>query len=83
MSDGEYHATREGLRASGLDHTPMAPDSQPTPGAAPWERFSAPPPDDSGLHRWQAEPPAEPKGPRKSAPKGRMSRRRRRSVSPT
>ncbi len=59
MGDGEYHATRDGLRASGLDDTPMTQDSQPTPGAAPWERFSMPA-DDSGLHRWHALPPAEP-----------------------
>ena len=62
MGDGEYHATRAGLRASGLDDTPMTQDSQPTPGAAPWERFSMPA-DDSGLHRWHALPPAEPAEP--------------------
>ncbi len=62
MGDGEYHATRAGLRASGLDDTPMTQDSQPTPGAAPWERFSMPA-DDSGLRRWHASPPAEPAEP--------------------
>jgi LCP family protein required for cell wall assembly len=59
MGDGEYHATRDGLRASGPDDTPMTPGPHPTPGAAPWERFSIPA-DDSGLHRWHAEPPTEP-----------------------
>src|SRR6202045_637678 len=49
MSDGGTDATR------GHRRTP-----QPTPGAAPWERFAQPPPDHS-VHRWQAEPaPDEP-----------------------
>jgi len=43
MSDGKHDATRDHRRSS---------------GAAPWERFSAPPLGD-GAHRWQAEPPVE------------------------
>jgi LCP family protein required for cell wall assembly len=43
MSDGKHDATRDRRRAS---------------GAAPWERFSAPSPDD-GAYRWQAEPAVE------------------------
>ena len=56
MSDGKHDATLDHRRASGA-----AGNDQPIPptlGAAPWERFSAPSPDD-GAHRWQAEPPVE------------------------
>ena len=56
MSDGEHDATLDHQRASGA-----ASDDQritPTLGATPWERFSAPSPDD-GAHRWQAEQPVE------------------------
>jgi LCP family protein required for cell wall assembly len=52
MSDGDTDATPDHRR------TP-----QPTLGAAPWERFSEPPPD-HGVHRWQTEPaPSEPEEP--------------------
>ena len=48
MSDAEDDATRGRRRAPGLSSL----------GAAPWERFLDPPPDDS-LHRWQPEPVIE------------------------
>ena len=56
MSDGEHDATLDRGRGSGAasDDQPIAP----TLGAAPWERFSAPSPDD-GAHRWQVEPRVE------------------------
>jgi LCP family protein required for cell wall assembly len=56
MSDGKHDATLDCGRASSANSgdQPIAP----TPGAAPWERFSAPSPDD-GAPRWQAEPPVE------------------------
>jgi LCP family protein required for cell wall assembly len=47
MSDAEDDATRRRRRASDSRHGSL--------GAAPWERFFEPPPDDS-LHRWQPEP---------------------------
>jgi LCP family protein required for cell wall assembly len=51
MSDGEVDATLGPRRGS---H-----DRQPASfGAAPWERFTEPPADDS-IHRWQVEPPTE------------------------
>jgi LCP family protein required for cell wall assembly len=56
MSDARHDATLDHRRASGA-----ASDDQrntPTLGAAPWERLSAPSPDD-GADRWQAEPLAE------------------------
>src|SRR5271156_4290153 len=46
MSDGEDDATLDG------------PKRRPTSGAAPWERFSQPPCNDS-VHRWQADLPIE------------------------
>jgi LCP family protein required for cell wall assembly len=56
MSDGKHDATLDRGRGSGAasDDQPIAP----TLGAAPWERFSAPSPDD-GAHRWQVEPRVE------------------------
>jgi LCP family protein required for cell wall assembly len=56
MSDGKHDATLGHGRASSArsGDQPIAA----TPGAAPWERFSAPSPDD-GAHRSQAEPPVE------------------------
>ncbi|HEY0228943.1 MAG TPA: LCP family protein [Mycobacterium sp.] len=53
MSDGDRGATRGSERASGAGQLIAS-----SPSAAPWERFSEPPPDDN-LHRWQAEPPVE------------------------
>ncbi|WP_068179222.1 LCP family protein [Mycobacterium sp. UM_CSW] len=47
MGDGGTDATR------GHRRTP-----QPTPGAAPWERFAQPPSDHS-VHRWLTEPAAD------------------------
>src|ERR1700734_7018 len=60
MSDAEDYAARDRRRTSGAapDH-PSAADLPSTLGAAPWERFFEPPPDDS-LHRWQPEPVVEP-----------------------
>ncbi len=47
MSDADKDATPDDRRASDARR------------AAPWERFSEPPPDHN-LHRWQPHPPAEP-----------------------
>lgn len=55
MSDGEHDATRNGRHAPGeahARHIPAAPSR--SLGAAPWERFFEPPPDD-GLHLWQPD----------------------------
>jgi LCP family protein required for cell wall assembly len=57
MSDGEVDATL-GHRRGSRDRQPPGPTSPVALGAAPWERFSGPPCDDS-VHRWQVEPPAE------------------------
>ena len=46
MSDGDDDATLDG------------PNRRATSGAAPWERFSEPPCNDS-VHRWQADLPVE------------------------
>jgi LCP family protein required for cell wall assembly len=54
MSDGEVDAT-PGRRRPPRDSQPATPA---TLSAAPWERFSEPPADES-VHRWQIEPPAE------------------------
>lgn len=55
MSDGENDATRNGRHAPGEVHVQRIPvGPSPSLGAAPWERFFEPPPDDS-LHRWQPE----------------------------
>ena len=51
MSDAEDDATPGVRRAPG--------DPSPALGAAPWERFFEPPPDDN-VHRWQAEALIEP-----------------------
>jgi LCP family protein required for cell wall assembly len=60
MSDAEDDAARDRRRTSGAaPHHPSAADLPSTLGAAPWERFFEPPPDDS-LHRWQPEPEVEP-----------------------
>ena len=56
MSDGEVDATL-GRRRS-RDRQPVTPTSPVALSAAPWERFTEPPADDS-IHRWQIEPPAE------------------------
>ncbi len=56
MSDAEDDGTLDHRRTSGAGHGhPM----QPTPGAAPWERFSEPP-SDYNVHRWHADPLNEP-----------------------
>ena len=57
MSDAEDDGTLDGWRASGAGDGRRA-TPRPTSGAAPWERFSEPPCEDS-LHRWQADPPIE------------------------
>ncbi len=59
MSDGERDATpdREGARRH--HEGQRATSARSAGGAAPWERFSAPPVDHS-LHRWHAEPTASP-----------------------
>lgn len=54
MSDGEVDATLGYRRSS--DRPPAGSVAL---GAAPWERFSAPPPDDT-VHRWQVPQPAAP-----------------------
>lgn len=54
MGDGEVDATL-GHRRGPRDRQPATPPVALS--AAPWERFSEPPPDDS-IHRWQIEPPA-------------------------
>jgi LCP family protein required for cell wall assembly len=51
MSDGEVDAT-PGHRHGSRDRQPASF------GAAPWERFTEPPADDS-IHRWQVEPPTD------------------------
>jgi LCP family protein required for cell wall assembly len=56
MSDGEVDATAGHRRSR--DRQPVTPPSPVALSAAPWERFSAPPADDS-IHRWQLEPPPE------------------------
>jgi LCP family protein required for cell wall assembly len=59
MSDAENDATLGYRRAAGGDDGDrFSPSPQPTPRAAPWERFSEPERDDAA-HRWQAEPPTE------------------------
>ncbi|OIN80837.1 transcriptional regulator [Mycobacterium malmoense] len=64
MGDGGNDATLDRQRLPRVGNgQPITPDPQPTLAAAPWERFSEPPCDDS-LHRWQSEPPlAEPDEP--------------------
>jgi LCP family protein required for cell wall assembly len=57
MSDGEYGATPDHRRARSAKQS-NTPNPQPLPGAAPWERFSTPSPDDSS-HLWHAAPPLE------------------------
>jgi LCP family protein required for cell wall assembly len=52
MSDGDNGATLGSERASARQLIASSPS------AAPWERFSEPPPDDN-LYRWQGEPPFE------------------------
>jgi LCP family protein required for cell wall assembly len=47
MSDGRHDAAPRRRRTSQVE---------PPLGAAPWERFSSPPPDD-GSHSWHVEPP--------------------------
>jgi LCP family protein required for cell wall assembly len=60
MSDGENDATPAHRRAPGTDDAAfLTANSQSLPGAAPWERFSAPPADDE-LSRWSAGPFAAP-----------------------
>jgi hypothetical protein len=57
MSDANYDATL-GYRCTARAGDPVNPSPQPTPRAAPWERFSEPQGDDA-VHRWQPEPPIE------------------------
>ncbi len=60
MSDGENDATPDHRRAPGTgDADFLTANSQPLPGAAPWERFSAPSRDDE-LSRWSARPSSRP-----------------------
>src|SRR5262245_31030873 len=54
MSDGEVDATPGHCRGA-HDRQPPSPVAL---SAAPWERFTERPIDDS-VHRWQIEPPAE------------------------
>jgi LCP family protein required for cell wall assembly len=56
MSDGEVDATL-GRRRDPRSREPAAATSPAALSAAPWERFSEPPGDDS-VHRWQIDPPA-------------------------
>ena len=57
MGDADNDATLDGRRASRAgDDRPADPRPGPTLGAAPWERFSEPTPDDN-VHRWRADPP--------------------------
>ncbi|MDT5348907.1 MAG: hypothetical protein QOH91_2194 [Mycobacterium sp.] len=58
MGDGEYDATLGRRRTSGAgsDNQRITPTPRRTLAAAPWERFSAPDPD-NGAHLWQAAPP--------------------------
>ena len=67
MGDGEYDATLGRRRTSGAGSDSHRVTPNPRLAAAPWERFSAPEPD-NGAHLWQAaappvkrdvEPPAE------------------------
>lgn len=63
MSDGERDATRNGRHAPGEVHAqPIPTGPSPSLGAAPWERFFEPPPDDN-IHRWQPETAVEPAAP--------------------
>lgn len=63
MSDGERDATRNGRHAPGEVHAqPIPAGPSPSLGAAPWERFFEPPPDDN-LHRWQPEAAVAPAAP--------------------
>ncbi|MCA2355752.1 LCP family protein [Mycobacterium intracellulare] len=63
MSDGERDATRNGRHAPGEVHAqPIPTGPAPSLGAAPWERFFEPPPDDN-IHRWQPETAVEPAAP--------------------
>lgn len=61
MSDADKDATRDPWRSAVATHGGDAPTS----GAAPWERFFDPPPDDNS-HRWQSE--AHPDAPETPAP---------------
>ncbi|BBY24457.1 LCP family protein [Mycobacterium stomatepiae] len=56
MGDGEVDATL-GHHRDPRDRQPAAATSPAALSAAPWERFSEPPGDNS-VHRWQIEPPA-------------------------
>ncbi len=64
MSDGDKDATLDYRRAPSADPDDewITANSQRTPGAAPWERSSAPPVDD-GLRRWSTSPPDKPEAP--------------------
>ncbi len=63
MSDGERDATRNGRHAPGEAHVqPIPAGPSPSLSAAPWERFSEPPPDDN-VHRWLPEAAIEPAHP--------------------
>jgi LCP family protein required for cell wall assembly len=64
MSDGDKDATLDPRRASsaGRDDERITANSQRNLGAAPWERFAAPPVDDA-LRRWSASPPTKPEAP--------------------
>lgn len=62
MSDGENDATPDHRRAPGTgDAAFLTGNSQPLRGAAPWERFCAPPADDE-LSRWSPGPITAPAG---------------------
>ena len=59
MSDGERDATPDPGGTRRHHEGQRATSARSAGGAAPWERFSAPPVDHS-LHRWQAEPITSP-----------------------
>src|SRR5262245_59388377 len=67
MSDGEVDATLGPRRG------PRSPSSPAALSAAPWERFSEPPADDS-VHRWQIETPARTSAERPAEPVERAAR---------
>ncbi|HET9891003.1 MAG TPA: LytR family transcriptional regulator, partial [Mycobacterium sp.] len=62
MSDAENDATRNGRHGPGGAHVRPIPATRPPLGAAPWERFFAPPADDR-RHRWLPETEIEPAEP--------------------